>query len=129
MPQARAIVPDSGGVRAGFNNTGSTIAKNRLVKKVATTVDGITPATGATDIIWGVTMQAIADQFSGDVQVQGRAIVEASAAIAVGDKVTGASGGKGATASSTNNIIGIANTAASADGDLFEVDITRGVAP
>lgn len=129
MPQPRAIVPDSGAVRPGLNSTGSTIPKYRIVKKVNTAVDAITPATNGSAVTYGVTMQQILNGYAGDVQVEGRAIVEASAAIAVGANVTGTTGGKGVTAGAAAHIIGVAASAATADGDLIEVDIIRTITP
>jgi hypothetical protein len=121
-------VPDNGGVRAGLNSTGSTIATHRLVKR-STAVDTIAPETDGTAASIGVTMAAITDGYAGDVQVEGRAIVEAGAAIAIGAKVMGGTGGKGATATAAKWFIGIANTEALVDGDLIEVDIQPGIMP
>jgi hypothetical protein len=131
MPQPRAIVPDAGGIRAGVNSTGTTIPKYRLVKKatnaavVQAGVDSITPAVDGTVIIYGVTMAAILDGYGGDVQVQGRALVEAAGAINVGDKIIGTTGGKAAVSGSGVNIIGQAASAALVDTDIIEVDIIR----
>jgi Uncharacterized conserved protein (DUF2190) len=123
MPQPRAIVPDQGGIRPGLNNTGVPIAKHRIVKKTTTVVDGVTPAIDGAALPYGVTMQVIVDGYSGDVQIKGRAIVEASSAITIGQKITGAAGGKGAVASGGNFIVGEAASDATADGALFEVDL------
>lgn len=129
MPQPRAIVPDNGGVRAGLNATGSTIAKHRIVKKATTAVDAITPAVSGADVCYGVSMQQILNGYAGDVQVEGRAIVEAGAAITIGQRVTGGTGGKAAVAGAAVNTIGVAASAAAADGDLIEVDIIRSLTP
>jgi len=126
MPQARATVGPYA-VNPGLNTTGSTIAKYRLVKKSTTAVDGVAPATDGTARIEGVTMQAIEAGRAGDVQVKDTAICEASAAIAIGAKVTAAAGGKAVTAGAAANVIGIARSAAAADGDLFELEIDREV--
>lgn len=131
MPQPRAIVPDAGGIRPGLNSTGVTIAKYRLVKKgIVTTgiqagVDSVTPAVDGTVIIYGVTMAAILDGMAGDVQVQGRALVEAAGAINVGDKIIGTTGGKAAVSGGGVNIIGQAASPALVDTDIIEVDIIR----
>jgi hypothetical protein len=131
MPQPRAIVPDSGAIRAGLNSTGSTIAKYRLVKKATVTtgvqagVDTVTPAVDGTVIIYGATMAAIVDGATGDVQVQGRALVEAAGAINIGDKIIGTTGGKAAVSGGGVNIIGQAASPALVDGDIFECDILR----
>jgi hypothetical protein len=122
MPQPRAIVPDQGGVRACLNNTGVTIAKYRLVKKVTTAV---APAVDGAAPIYAATMAAIADGFAGDGQVAGRALVEAGGVITIGQNVTGGTGGKGAVASAGDYSIGPAASAAAADGDIIEVDLLR----
>jgi hypothetical protein len=129
VPQPRAIVPDSGGVRPGLNVTGVTIAKSRIVKKATTAVDAITPATDGTAHCYGVTMEAIPDGIAGDVQVEGRAIVEASDVITAGQNVTGAAGGKAAVASAGDFVLGQAASASTADGELIEVDIIRTAIP
>lgn len=129
MSQPRAIVKDQGGIRPGLNSTGVTIAKYRIVKKATVAVDTITPAVDATALPYGVTMAAILDGYAGDVQVEGRAIVEASGPITIGQKITGGTGGKAAVASAANYIIGEAASDASADGQLFEVDLKPGVLP
>lgn len=124
MPQARAIVPDYGGVRAGYNDTGSEIPKHRIVKRTTTT-DYVVAATDGSAPIEGVTMEAIPDDYTGNVQHVGRAIVEAGEAITVGANVTGGTAGKGAVAAADDHILGVANTAAADDGDLIEVDIIK----
>jgi hypothetical protein len=129
MPQPRAIVKDQGGIRPGLNSTGTTIAKHRIVKKATTAVDTITPAVDGTALPQGVTMAAILDGYAGDVQIEGRAIVEAGVAITIGQKITGGTGGKAAVATAAQYIIGEAASAASADGQLFEVDLNPGVVP
>lgn len=123
MPQPRAIVPDNGGIRPGLNSTGVTIAKHRIVKKATTAVDAVTPAVDGTALPYGLTMQAILDGYAGDVQIKGRGICEASVPITIGQKVTGAAGGKAAVATAGQYIIGEAASDASADGSLFEVDL------
>jgi hypothetical protein len=129
VPQPRAIVKDQGGIRASLNSTGSTIPKYRLVKKSTAAVDAVTPGVDAAAPLYGVTMEAIIDGKTGDVQVEGRAIVEASAAIAIGARVTAAAGGKGVTAGAAAFYMGIAASAASANADLFEVDLAPGTTP
>lgn len=126
MPEARAIVPIHG-VRAGLNATGSDIAKYRIVKKSTAAVDAIAPATDGSARCIGVTMEAVINGYTGDVQVAGRAKVEASAAIAIGAKITAAAGGKAVTAGAAANIIGVAASAAGANGEIIEVDIDREV--
>jgi hypothetical protein len=129
VPQPRAIVKDQGGIRPGLNSTGSTIPKYRLVKKSTAAVDAVTPAVDNASPIYAATMEAILDGKTGDCQVEGRAIVEASAAIAIGAKITAAAGGKAVTATTAAYIIGVAASAATGNGDLLEVDIDRGTTP
>lgn len=129
MPQPRAVVKDQGGIRPGLNATGQTIAKNRIVKKSTAAVDAVTPHINGTALPYGVTMEAIADGFAGDIQVEGVAVCEASGAIAIGDKITGAAGGKAAVASAGNYIAGEAASDASGDGVLFELRLLPGAIP
>lgn len=129
MPQPRAFVKDQGGIKPGLNATGVTIAKYRIVKKATTAVDSITPAVDGAALPYGVTMAAISDGFAGDVQTEGVALCEASGPITIGQRITGAAGGKAAVASAANYIIGEAASAASGDGDVFELNIVKGVLP
>jgi hypothetical protein len=128
MPQPRAIVPDQGGIRAGLNSTGTTIPVRRLVKR-STTVDSIALAADGLGPYVGVTMAAILTGYAGDVQIAGRALVEAGAAVAIGALVMGGTSGKGITATAAKYAIGTANTAAAADGDIIEVDLSRSTVP
>lgn len=128
MPQPTAIVPDLGGVKAGLNSTGSTIPTKRLVKR-STTANSIALAADGLGPYVGVTMAAIANGYAGDVQTQGRALVEAGAAVAIGAGVMGGTSGKGITATAAKYSIGTANTAAAADGDIIEVDLFRVTVP
>lgn len=129
MSQPRAIVKDQGGIRPGLNSTGTTIAKHRLVKKATTAVDAITPHVNGTALPFGVTMEAILDGYAGDVQIEGRAICEAGVPITIGAKITGGTGGKAAIATAGQFIMGEAASDASADGQLFELDLMPGVLP
>lgn len=129
MPQPRAIVPDNGGVRPGLNSTGSDLAKHRIVKKSSVAVDAVALATDGTALPYGVTMQPITNGFAGDIQKEGRAIVEASGVITIGQKVTGGTAGKAAVATAAQFYLGEAASAAGADGELFEVDLGPGVLP
>lgn len=129
MPQPRAFVKDQGGIKPGLNATGVTIPKYRIVKKATTAVDSITPAVDGAALPYAVTMAAILDGFAGDCQTEGVALCEASGAITIGQPITGGTGGKGAVASAGNFIIGEAASAAAADGDVFELNIVKGVLP
>ena len=126
MPQARQTVGPYA-VLPGLNTTGSTIPKNRIVIKTTGAVDGVGIASGGTVRLEGVAMQEILAGRAGDIQVKDTVTVEASAAIAIGAKVTSAAAGKAVTAGAAVNILGIARSAAAADGDLIEVEIDREV--
>jgi len=110
-----------------------------------TGVAGSTPkvkkTTGAGDVAFGVMYEDVKNGESG-LCIIDNAVVEvvASAAITVGRYVCGAAGGKvqefsttalapgaGVTVSSTQNIIGIAIQAASADGDKIQIILFHAV--
>jgi len=122
MAQPTAIVPDKG-IRPGYNETGTIIAKSILVKKVAGTDDDSVAVAGDGENVFGATMQAIGLLARGDVQVDGQAIVTAGAAVAAGAEVTANSAGRAITAVSGDYICGLASTAAAADGDAIEVEL------
>jgi len=129
VPQPRAIVKDQGGIRPGLNATGQTIAKHRIVRKSTAAVDAIAPNTAGTTLPEGVTMAAIQDGYAGDVQIEGVAITEAGAALAIGDKVTGGTGGKAVVATAGQYFLGEVASEAAADGSLFELRIAPGTVP
>jgi len=108
------------------NRSGSDIAKHRIVMRdVDQGVDAYQAAGDAAAPLMGVTLEAIANGKNGNLAQGGLAIVEAGAAISVGAKVTAGTGGKGAASSADeDHIIGIANTEATLDGDLIEVQMT-----
>lgn len=123
--QPRRIVPDKG-IRSGKNTSGSPILKGRIVKLKASpgVDDEVIPAAAASDAFYGVTTHDIADGEWGDIQVEGRAVVVAGAAIAVEARVTFGTGAKGAAASTGDSVLGIAVTEATTDGDEIEVDLS-----
>jgi hypothetical protein len=125
MPQLIRQVPD-GAIRAGFNDS-TSIAAKRLVKYDTGSSLSVALATAATDKFVGVTMEAIAQNRSGDVQVAGRAILTAgSGGVARGDRVTSDGSGKGiATTTEDNTVAGEALTDADADED-FEIELRLG---
>lgn len=97
------------------------IARYRLVK-----LEGdhtVVYATDATAIYAGVTVCGANIDEQIDCQQGGLAILEAGAAIAIGDAVIAGAAGKGATG--IGFIIGQAVTASAADGDLFVVAIDQ----
>lgn len=132
MGNPRVTVP-SELIRSGKNTSGSAIAKGTFVKYKATPTvpQEITPTTAVGDALLGVTMYDVADGDWVDVQIGGIAVVVASAAIAVGARVTTTATGTSVTAASTNQVYGIAVTVGAA-ATLHEVELsspTGGVAP
>lgn len=121
MPEPRRIVPD-GGVRPGLNLSGSAIAANRIVVQGAA-IDQIAQAAAATAPYYGVTMNAIPNGITGDVQKAGKATVEAGAAVAKNVNVMSDAQGRGILATATNNVIGRTVTAATAAGQILEVEL------
>lgn len=121
MPEPRRIVPD-GGVRPGLNLSGSTIAANRIVVQ-STLVDQIAQAAAATAPYYGVTMNAIANGVTGDIQKAGKATIEAGAAVAKNVNVMSDAVGRAILATSTNNVIGRTVIAAAALGQVLEVEL------
>lgn len=99
------------------------ILKYRIVKLVTTGDHTIEYAADATAVYAGVTVcgGSIGDLL--DVQQGGHAIVEAGAAIAIGDPVIATTDGKATTGAGFT--IGQAVTSAAADGDLIVVQIDQ----
>jgi hypothetical protein len=121
MPEPRRIVPD-GAVRPGLNLSGSTIAANRIVVQ-STATDQIAQAAAATAPYYGVTMNAIANGITGDVQTKGKATIEAGAAVAKNVNVMSDAQGRAILATSTNNVMGRTVVAATAAGQILEVEL------
>lgn len=121
MPEPRRIVPD-GGVRPGLNLSGGTIAANRIVVQAAAT-DQVAQAAAATAPYYGVTMNAIANNTTGDIQVKGKATIEAGAAVAKNVNVMSDAQGRAILATSTNNVIGRTVVASTALGQVLEVEL------
>lgn len=128
MAQPTAII-GSEDIRPGFNETGSTIAAAVAVTATAGSAPDSIVLASAGARIKGVTLAAIADQTRGDVLIRGQAICTAGAAIVRGVNlmVTGVAG-KLITATAGNQVVGVARSAASADGDLFEAELDIGSA-
>jgi hypothetical protein len=121
--EPRAIVPEYF-VRGMKNTSGSDMAAGVFVKaKASPTVDDECDLeASSTGSPLGVTMAAIANGEWGDVQVGGRAKVLASAAIAVGARVSPTTGGKSVTTTGSATVCGIAMTVGAAD-TLHEVEL------
>ena len=126
MGQLRQIIgPED--LRSGYNNTGSSIGE-ALVVVLNNAGDREVELPGAvTDDVYGVTLDAIADDTWGDVQIRGQAICTCSAAVAIGARLMMDTAGKvltwSAAAGSNAAVVGKALTATSADGDLLEVEL------
>lgn len=122
MPQARRIVPD-GAIRAGLNTDSGTIPANRIVRD-HTLTDSVRLCTDANQRPKGVSMEAIAVGVTGDIQIAGKVPVEAGAAVNKGDAIGSDTVGRGiATTDEDDFPIGVAATAASGAGVLFEVEL------
>ncbi len=122
--QERVIDPV---IRSAYNATGSTIVKGTIVKLATTpTYAGqITPATAATDPMFGVMMADLPNLQWGDCQVGGVAVVLAGGTVAAGANVTADAAGKGVAAASGNAHIGRAMTDGVLNG-FMEVELTPG---
>jgi histidinol phosphatase-like enzyme len=126
MAQARQIV-FAENIRSGYNNTSATLAANRVVVVNNSGINEVELPGASTDDVHGVTMAAILDDEWGDVQIRGLAVCTAAAAITIGDRLMMDTAGKVLTwtaAGGTNAaVVGKAMTAATADGDLIEVEL------
>jgi hypothetical protein len=96
----------------GFD-AAAQITKFRAVKLVAAQPDQVTPVTAITDMVVGVaqigaTTTEITKGKGVSVRLEGITEMEASAAVAIGDRVSIASDGRGKTAAATGErIIGV----------------------
>lgn len=123
MPEARAIVPD-GGVRAGLNTDAVVLPKARIVRD-HTLTDSVRLCTDANQFPKGITMQAIAIGVTGDVQIAGKAKLEAGAAVLKDALVGSDSTGRGITITDPGDfVVGRAVTAADDAGDIFEIEMS-----
>lgn len=121
MPEPRRIVPD-GGVRPGLNLSGSNIAANRILVQGAA-IDQVAQAAAATAPYYGVSLGSILNGITGDVQVKGKATIEAGAAVAKNVNVMSDASGRAILATATNNVIGRTVTATTALGQILEVEL------
>ena len=104
---------------------GTALAAHTLVKLDTSTADGIVAAAAASDIVFGVTLAAIADAAFGDVGVVGRFRVLAGAGgFTQGVRVMPTTGGAAIPATGATGanyaIAGVAETAGTS-GDVGEV--------
>lgn len=125
MPQLRQSIP-AGGVVALKNANAGVLAAKRLLK-FTTTTEQVDLATAVGDKAAGISVAAIGIGLYGDVQQQGRGIVTAGAAVAVGDRITTDANGKGVAAApiagANNAYWGVALTAASGIDVDFEIEL------
>ncbi len=123
MPTARRIVPD-GAVRAGLNTDSATIPKNRIVRR-HTLTDSVRLTTDANQQPLGVSMAAIEVAVTGDIQVAGKCVIEAGAAVNKGDNIGSDTVGRGIAITDPGDfVVGVADTAASGVGVEFEVTMS-----
>ena len=104
--------------------TGATVNPQRIVKYG--TAPAVIEGAAATDLLLGVSTNT-ADAVSGesiDVVMFGETTVIAGAAVAVGALLTSDADGKAVTAAATNRSVGVALTAAAADGDAITVFVS-----
>lgn len=123
MPTARRIVPD-GAVRAGLNTDSATIPKNRIVRR-HTLTDSVRLTTDANQQPLGVSMAAIEVSVTGDIQVAGKCVIEAGAAVTKGANVGSDSTGRAIAITDPGDyVVGVADTAAGGAGDEIEVTMS-----
>lgn len=121
MSEPRRIVPD-GSVRPGLNLGVAAIPANRIVVQ-STAPDQVALAAVATAPYYGVTMGAIPVGITGDVQLAGKATIEAGAAVAKNVNVMADGFGRAILATAAAFVIGRTVNAATALGQVLEVEL------
>lgn len=111
--------------RNGKNVSGSAIGKNLVVMR-GTNPGEIALPSGVTALHFGVTPEDVPDQGVRSIQTEGKALVKASAAIAVHQYVQAGVDGRVALAVTGSQIVGITMNAAAAANDLVEVELFKG---
>ena len=116
--------------RVGKNLSGTAIPVRRFVKAGATQYEVVLPA-ASTDVCEGVVTESLPDQGQRSIQMDGKAIVECSAAIALHALVMTDNTGRALTATTGNMIRGRAMSATANAGEFVEVELWKGrfVAP
>jgi hypothetical protein len=111
--------------RAGRNLGATAITAAHLLTVETSEQDGVQLATGSTDEPNGVAIEAMAvDGVARSIQVGGRCEVVAGAAVAIGDKITSDSTGRGVpTTSASASKWGRAVTAQATVGSTFELEM------
>jgi hypothetical protein len=117
--------------RSARNLGGTDIAKGYLLTKNTTAQNAVEKANSATDLPAGVCVEAmVASGVARSAQIAGRADVVCGAAVAIGDKITSDSSGRGIAATlDSQSIWGVANTSTSSAGETFEMDLDYGSVP
>ena len=82
-------------------------------------------ATVLGQICFGVAEMAALDTEDFPVAVSGIAVVEAGAAVAVGDAITTSATGKAVVAAASQQILGRAMSAAAADGEFIQISLDK----
>jgi len=108
----------------------AAVTKKRFVKLTGTN-DAVTPCTVAGEAAYGVALFSVSaaeivKNKEVSVQVEGRAVVEASAALAVGVPITTDTSGRAAAAATGNWVLGIVDEPAAGVGNECSVLLTPG---
>jgi hypothetical protein len=116
--------------RRGLNAGAADIARGKLLK-MSTTLDGVALATATTDAPAGVSAEVMEGTTAGaitrDRQIDGRVMCLSGAAVAIGDKITTDSTGRGIAATSdAQSVWGIAQTATSGANEQFSLELSIG---
>ena len=111
--------------RNGTNASGGTVVKRRFVAPGTNAGEFILPA-AVTTVGEGVTTEDTLNGETRSLQVEGKALVECSAAIAVHALVQSGTDGRAATAATNSAIRGRAMSATSAAGEFVEVELWKG---
>lgn len=97
----------------------------KIVKMTAASTVGL--ATASTDKLIGVLQNRPKVGEAASVATEGRVLCQAGAAVAVGDRITANASSQGiATTTAQDTYLGIAVTAASNAGEIFEVELQHG---
>lgn len=115
--------------RSGYNGSGSDISAGYILKDDGTNTDGVALATAVTDTIVGVSVETISDGKTQSYQMDGKAWVYSGGAISKGDLLTVDATSRAVvasqSASSTQNLLGRAVTAATGAGEKVEVELFK----
>jgi hypothetical protein len=111
--------------RTGINAGSTAIVVGTILKR-GTGEQEVDIATAASDAFAGIAIEDMPVGIGRSVQVDGVAVVRTGAAVAIGDKLTSDSTGRAVPVSSTSqNIIGVAVTAATAADQTVSVELTK----